>query len=120
MARLIDTRERRAMRKRRVRKKIFGTAERPRVSVYKSNRHIYVQVIDDSRHRTLTSEFSQSGSSASRSSPNIDTARAVGEAIGKKIRDLKISAVIYDTNGNRYHGVIKTIADCIRESGVQI
>ena len=118
-------REKRRRRKRahlRVRKRIQGTAERPRLSVYKSLRFVYAQVIDDQSGRTLAQANSgeadiKSGLEASTSS--CDAARAVGEAVAERAKAQGIEAVVFDRGGFIYHGKVKAVADGARDKGLE-
>ena len=106
----------RLQRKRRVRAKITGSAERPRLAVYKSLRSIYVQVIDDAAGKTLAS----ANLSEIKKSPNtVVGAMEVGKLIAKKCGELKISVVTFDRAGYRYHGKVKAVAEGAREGGLQ-
>jgi len=108
-------------RKKRVRKKIFGTSERPRMSVFRSAKHIYVQVIDDNKGATLAS--------ASSLSPELqkeldglnkkDVAKKVGELAAKRCLDAKVTTVVFDRNGFMYSGRIAAVADAAREVGLK-
>lgn len=105
----------------RVRKKLYGTAERPRLSVTRSNRNIYVQVIDDTVGRTLCSASTRAKGfdAGSRSGGTKAAAAAVGKAIGEKAKAVGITAVCFDRRGYRYHGRIKALADAAREAGLK-
>ena len=109
---------RRNRRKMHIRKRINGTADRPRMSVYRSNKHIYIQVIDDIEGKTLIStsnlekEFKEMKS-------NVENAQKLGEVVGKRIKDAKINTVVFDRNGYRYHGIVKAVADGARKSGIK-
>ncbi len=103
----------RARRKRRIRAKVAGTPERPRISVYCSLMRVYAQIIDDVAGKTLTTVSSKAGQK------NIAAATKVGEAIAKKAKELKISAVVFDRNGRKYHGRVKALADAARAGGLQ-
>jgi large subunit ribosomal protein L18 len=105
-----------------IRKRVSGTAERPRLSVFKSARNISVQLIDDSNQKTLTgvSTLTQdlSGDLANASTP-IERAKVVGKAIAEKAKDLKIESVVFDRSGYVYHGRIKAVAEGAREAGLK-
>ena len=101
----------------RVRNKITGTAERPRVAIYKSLQHIYVQAIDDSRGVTLASASSVEKDVKARGS-NIATAKAVGELLGRRMKEQGIDTAVFDRGGYRYHGRVKALADAVREQGL--
>jgi large subunit ribosomal protein L18 len=104
--------------KRRVRAKISGTPERPRLSVFRSNKGIYAQVIDDLSGRTLLSasslekDFSAEGNKTEQS-------RAVGALLGKKAIDAGINTVVFDRNGYRYHGRVRAFAEGARNEGLK-
>ncbi|MDR0888627.1 MAG: 50S ribosomal protein L18 [Coriobacteriales bacterium] len=108
-------------RKRRVRGKIRGTSERPRLRVTRSNSNIYAQVIDDTIGKTLVSassldkEFKATGANGAA----IDGAKAVGELIGKRAVEGKIPEVVFDRGGHIYHGRVKALADGAREAGLK-
>ncbi|NVN90677.1 MAG: 50S ribosomal protein L18 [Desulfuromonadales bacterium] len=103
----------------RVRKKVRGTSEKPRLNVFKSSRHIYAQLIDDSKGVTLgaCSTLSQSAAELT-SSGNVDAASHVGKEIARIALENNIKTVVYDRNGFLYHGRIKALADAARESGL--
>ena len=103
-------------RKLRIRKKISGTAERPRLSVFKSAKHVYVQVIDDIAGKTLAS--ASSFENGNHSSSNIESCTKIGKTIGARCMENNIKEIVFDKNGNLYHGRIKALADGVREAGV--
>lgn len=100
----------------RIRQTVSGTAERPRLSVYRSNTALYVQVIDDTKHQTLVAASSKE---ANAKGSNIQAAQAVGKLIAKKALDAGITAVVFDRSGYLYHGKIKALAEAAREAGLQ-
>lgn len=102
-------------RKFRVRRKVLGTAERPRLRVTRSARHIYAQLIDDVHGRTLAASSSLKLKIAG---GNVDAAKEVGKAIGEEAQRLSIGAVCFDRGGRLYHGRIKALADAARETGL--
>ena len=105
---------------RRVRKKVQGTSERPRLCIYRSLSQIYVQVIDDTCGKTLTSASTLSKElkeSLTRGS-NIEAAKKTGALIAKKAKEKGIVKVVFDRNGNKYHGRVKALADSAREGGL--
>ncbi len=106
-------------RHRRVRKRVVGTPERPRLAVYRSNRHIYAQVIDDFEGRTLVAA-SDLGDVDGKDGDPKQRARAVGEAIAKKAKDAGIGAVVFDRAGFQYHGRVQAVADGAREGGLEL
>ncbi|MBR6197655.1 MAG: 50S ribosomal protein L18 [Bacteroidaceae bacterium] len=107
--------ERRIKIKYRVRNKISGTAERPRMSVFRSNKQIYVQVIDDEAAKTLVS----ASSLGLEKMPKCEQAAKVGELIAKKAIEAGISSVVFDRNGYLYHGRVKEVADAARNAGLK-
>ena len=109
---------RRNKRKIRIRKKIKGSAERPRMSIYKSNRYVYIQVIDDEKGHTITSA-SNKEKELSKIKSNVKEIGNLGEVISQRLKEKKISQVVFDRNGYKYHGIIKTVADAARKAGIQ-
>jgi len=111
---------RRQRRKLRVRKRVFGTVERPRLTVFKSLNHIYAQIIDDQSSKTLCSASSRSKDLRDRiqDGGNVAAAREVGKALASTAQTKGIRAVSLDRNGYRYHGRIKALADAAREAGL--
>ena len=104
----------------RIRKKVMGTAERPRLNVYRSLNHIYVQVIDDLKGETLVSASSAEGKKDARATGgNLAAAKNVGKVIAERAKSKGISKVVFDRGGYIYHGRIKAIADAAREAGLQ-
>jgi large subunit ribosomal protein L18 len=107
----------REKRRKRVRRKVAGTASRPRLSVYRSNVHIYAQLIDDDAGETLAAADSrQVGESENRK----DAARKVGALIAKEAAEAGIEAVVFDRGGNKYHGRIAALAEGAREGGLRL
>lgn len=104
--------------KRRVRKKVSGTEERPRLSVFKSNKQIYAQVIDDRKGHTMAAASSQAIKDA-QNVPKTEQAKAVGKELAQKAQEAKIEKVAFDRNGYRYHGRIKALAEAAREEGLK-
>lgn len=103
-------------RKKRVRKKIFGTPERPRLRVTRTLNHIYAQIIDDTTGRTLVSESSVQ---LKIKGGNIESAKQVGASLAKKALEKNITKVCFDRGGHLYHGRVKALADAAREAGLQ-
>lgn len=102
----------------RVRNKIAGTAERPRVAIYKSLQHIYAQAIDDARGVTLAAASSVEKEVGAKGG-NVATAKAVGELLGRRMKDQGIDTAVFDRGGYRYHGRVKALADAVREQGLK-
>ena len=113
-----DANEKRARRKRRIRKKVRGTPERPRLTVYRSNKHIYAQVIDDTASRSLVG-LSDRSEAAKAEGDKSARARAVGLAVAKACLDKGISKVVFDRNGYKYHGRVRALAEAAREGGLE-
>ena len=101
-----------------IRKKVRGTADRPRLSVYRSNTSIYCQLIDDIEGRTILSA-SSSDATVSKDVPRIDQANQVGKILAEKAISSNISTVVFDRSGFLYHGRIKALADGAREQGLK-
>jgi len=102
----------------RIRKKLQGTSERPRLNVYRSLNHIYVQVIDDAHGKTLVSASSAEGE-GSKTGGNVAAAKEVGKAIAERAKAKGITKVVFDRGGYIYHGRVKALADAAREGGLQ-
>jgi large subunit ribosomal protein L18 len=102
----------------RIRRKVDGTPERPRLAVHYSNQHIYAQVIDDSAGKTLVSASTMDKSFENASS-NIESAQKVGKLLAERAKGSNISAVVFDRGGHLYHGKVKALADAAREAGLQ-
>ncbi len=111
----------RKRRKRRIRKKVFGTAERPRFAVFRSSSHIYAQIINDDAGHTIISASTLDRDMASFSGHkgNKDAAKKVGEILAKKALDKGVKKVVFDRGGYLYHGRIRALADGARESGLE-
>jgi len=106
--------ERRIKIKFRIRKSVFGTAERPRLSVFRSNKQIYAQIINDIEGKTLAA----ASSIGMENMPKIQQAEKVGELVAKNAINAGISAVVFDRNGYLYHGRVKQLADAARKGGL--
>lgn len=106
----------RVVRHARLRKTVRGTTDRPRLAVYRSTKHISAQIIDDTLGKTLAAASSQE--SALGASDNVEGAKKVGEALGKRAKEAGISTVVFDRGGFRYHGTVAALADAVREQGV--
>ena len=103
----------------RIRKKLQGTAERPRLNVFRSLKHIYAQIIDDTRGNTLAAAGSVAKDSSLGGGGNQTAARAVGKLIAERALEKGIRQVAFDRGGYRYHGRVKALADAAREAGLQ-
>ncbi len=113
-----DKLRKREQRKVHVRKTVEGTPEKPRMTVFKSNRFLYVQVVDDSVGHTLAaaSTLEEGLKDAKR---NVEGAARLGEEIGKRLKEKNVATVVFDRNGYKYHGIVKAIADGARKAGIQ-
>ena len=111
-----DARRRRHFR---VRKSVHGTADRPRLAVFRSNRYIYAQVIDDEAGRTLAAASSQEPALRSKSL-TVDTAAEVGTLVASRAKEAGIDSVVFDRGGFKYHGRVKALADAAREGGLTL
>ena len=112
--------ERRKRIKLRIRKKIFGTKELPRLSVYRSNKQIYVQLIDDAEGKTLLSVSSQVKEIAEKTGlTKTEQAKLVGKLAAEKSKENGITEVVFDRNGYLYHGRVKALAEAAREGGLK-
>ena len=104
----------------RIRKKMQGSAERPRLNVYRSINHIYVQVIDDLSGKTLVSASTAEGKKEERKSGgNVASAKAIGKAIAERAKAKGVTKVVFDRGGYLYHGRVKALAEAAREAGLQ-
>ncbi|MGA7270808.1 MAG: 50S ribosomal protein L18 [Acidimicrobiia bacterium] len=108
----------RRMRRSRVRRKISGTASRPRLAVYRSNRYIYAQVIDDTRGHTLAAASSQEPGLRSERL-TVETAAKVGTLVGDRAKEAGVSSVVFDRSGYKFHGRVKALADAARQTGLE-
>ena len=112
--------EHRIRRHRRVRKKILGTAERPRLAVFRSNKHIYAQAIDDIAGRTVASASTMESAQRSGATATVDAAKQVGELVGERVKAAGITTVVFDRGGFKYHGRVAAVADGARAAGLQL
>lgn len=106
----------RARRKLRIRKKLHGTAQRPRLSVFRSAKHIYAQVIDDEGGRTIAAA---SSAKPSVDGSKVDAAKSVGSRVAKACIDQGVEQVVFDRSGYRYHGRVRALAESAREAGLK-
>ncbi len=106
---------------RRIRAKAHGTAERPRVAVFRSVHHIYAQVIDDDKGRTLAacSSVSKEARTELKGGGNISSAKAIGVRLAEQLKEKGIKKIVFDRGGFKYHGRIKALADTLREKGIE-
>jgi large subunit ribosomal protein L18 len=117
MNRLEHKKVKRTRRKAHIRKRVAGTGERPRLTVYRSSRYIYIQAIDDVQGCTLAAASNREKALAGLKSTVAGGAQ-LGEVIGQRLKEKKIAKVVFDRNGYAYHGVVKAIADGARKAGV--
>lgn len=115
----LSKRDRRYKIKMRIRKNLVGTSERPRMSVFRSNRHISIQVIDDVNGNTLVAASSLEKEVAEKKGSKSEQAKLVGTRIAEKALEKGISSVVFDRNGFLYHGRIKSLADAARNGGLK-
>ena len=121
MDRLKAKNKARQARKARVRREVQGTGERPRLTVYKSLKHIYAQIVDDATGQTLAtaSTMGRDLREILKKTADVEAAKLVGQAIGRKALSRDIKKVVFDRNGYPYHGRVKALADAAREAGLQ-
>lgn len=117
MSKLSRTASRRRIH-RRIRKKVAGTASRPRLAVHYSNQHIYAQVIDDTAGHTLCAA-STLDKEVEKPASNVTAARVVGALIARRAKQAAVASVVFDRGGHLYHGKIKALADAAREEGLE-
>lgn len=101
-----------------VRKKISGTAQKPRLSVFRSNAEIYAQLIDDANGQTLASASSRDKDIAAQKVTKLEKSKLVGEAIARKAKELGLETAVFDRGGNLYHGRVKNVAEGARQGGL--
>ncbi len=114
---VLQKRAHREKRRKRVRRKVVGTAERPRLSVYRSNVNIYAQLIDDDAAQTLAAADSREVGGAENRK---DAARQVGELIARRAQEAGVEVAVFDRGGNKYHGRIAALAEGAREGGLKL
>lgn len=103
----------------RIRKKVAGTATKPRLAVFRSNAEIYAQLIDDATGHTLASASSREKDIAAQTAPKVEKSKLVGASIARKATELGVTQCVFDRGGNLYHGRVKALADGAREGGLQ-
>ncbi len=112
--------EQRLKRHSRLRRRVIGTADRPRLQIHRTLHHIYATVVDDARGHTIVAASTREKELAELGSrSNVDAARKVGEAIGRKAKAAGIDSVVFDTSGLKYHGRVAALADSAREAGLE-
>ena len=114
-----ERRESRLIRHNRVRKKIHGTAERPRLSLYRSNKHIMLQVIDDDLGVTIVSASSNEPTLRPAGGSTVDAAKALGKTVAERAKAAGVSKVVFDRGGYLYHGRVAAVAEAAREAGLE-
>ena len=102
----------------RIRRKVSGTQERPRLAVFRSVKHIYAQVIDDSKGHTVAAAGSTE-KAAGKSGGNLEGAKAIGKLVAERAKDKGVKSVVFDRGGYHYHGRVKALADAAREAGLE-
>jgi large subunit ribosomal protein L18 len=118
LRKMLDKDRKRLKRKAHIRKRIAGTAEKPRMTVTRSNKSLYIQVIDDARGHTLASA-STLEKELRTIKVNTEGAGQLGEVMGKRLLEKNIKTVVFDRNGYLYHGLVKALADGARKAGIQ-
>ena len=103
----------------RIRKKVFGTAAKPRLAVYRSNAEIYAQLIDDVAGNTLAAASSKEKAIVAQTAPKVEKSKMVGASLALKAKELGIETCVFDRGGNLYHGRVKAVAEGAREGGLQ-
>ncbi|MBP1950021.1 50S ribosomal protein L18 [Virgibacillus litoralis] len=119
---MITKPDKNAVRKRRharVRKSVVGTTEQPRLNVYRSNKHIYAQLIDDNEGVTVASASTKDNEMKVETTGNVDAAKQVGELVAKRAQDKGFKSVVFDRGGYLYHGRVKALAEAAREAGLE-
>jgi large subunit ribosomal protein L18 len=103
----------------RIRKKISGTAQKPRLAIFRSNSDIYAQLIDDQNGFTLAAASSRDKDIVAQKGTKVEKSKLVGQAIARKAKDLNITTIVFDRGGNLYHGRVQSVAEGAREGGLQ-
>jgi len=120
MARARTGKLKRVVRHKRVRKKVSGTTQRPRLAVFRSLQHVYAQVIDDDQGTTVAAASSlEKEVRGNAKGPKAEVSKAVGKLVAQRAKEKGIKAVVFDRGGYKYHGRIKTLADAAREEGLE-
>jgi large subunit ribosomal protein L18 len=118
MIKMIEKKEIRSRIHQRIRRKLSGTPERPRLAVFRSVAHIYAQVIDDTAGKTLVSASSVDKGGKAKGG-NVMAAKAIGKLVAERAKDKGIKSVVFDRGGYQYHGRVKALADAAREAGLE-
>jgi large subunit ribosomal protein L18 len=119
MNRIGHRKTRRQRTKRAIRHKIFGMPDRPRLTVFRSARHIYAQIVDDLAGRTIASASTLEKGGRSEHGGNCEAAKQIGTRIAERAREAGVERIVFDRSGYRYHGRIKALADAAREGGLK-
>jgi len=120
MIRKVEKKQIRSRIHRRIRRKLSGTAQRPRLAVFRSVAHIYAQVIDDTEGHTIVSASSvDKGAKTTSRGGNVKAAKVIGKLVAERAREKGIKSVVFDRGGYHYHGRIKALADAAREAGLE-
>ena len=109
----------RSKRKKRIKKKIYGDAKRPRVSIFRSNKYIYAQVVDDEKGRTITSVSDEKLALRKKKVTRVDRAFKVGEKLAGLLKKKKLKQIVFDRSGYKYHGRVKAVAEGLRKGGIE-
>ena len=120
MSKTLRTHELRERRHRRVRKHVIGTPERPRLTVFRSNKHIAAQIIDDVAGRTLVSASTLESDQRAAATGNIAAATEIGKLIASRAQSQGVTKVVFDRGGSRYHGRVAALAEAAREAGLEL
>ena len=116
MSSVTNTVQRRNRRKGRIRKKVHGTARRPRLSVFKSYKYLYLQAINDEEGHTLAAASTLKLDV----SPNVEGGATLGKVMAEELKKAQVSSVVFDRNGYKFHGVVKAIVENVREGGIEV
>jgi len=111
--------QKRIRRHKKIRMKIYGTHERPRLCIFRSNQHVYAQLVDDNKGKVLASVSDRDLKAKLASAKGCEVAKEVGKLIAKKAKELKVEKIIFDRGGFLYHGRIKALAEGAREEGIK-
>jgi len=120
MGKTLRTHELRDRRHRRVRKRVIGTSERPRLSVFRSNKHIVAQIIDDAAGRTLVSASTLEAGMRGGSTGNTAAAVEIGKLVASRAKEQGVTKVVFDRGSSRYHGRVAALAEAAREAGLEL
>ncbi len=119
MTNVVEKRLRRLRIRKRIRKKIWGTLDRPRLVVFRSNRYLYAQLIDDGAGRTLAQASSREAEIANQPLVRMERSRAVGRLLAERAKAQGITKVVFDRGGYKYHGNVRALAEGARENGLE-